>query len=110
MADSADILNVRDLLPAESSDEGWNDSKVETYLDADKTVFEVVQAYWESRAAQLYTAMDINESGSSRSLGNLYQNAKNMAEYWRDRVKAVADEVAEEEKNRSTTLNTITRV
>lgn len=107
MADEADIENVKDLLPSEAD---WPDEKIGVYLDADKTVYEVVQTYWESRMAKLTTMIDINESGSSRSLSRLYDNAKGQAEYWAARVAAVkAEEEAAEDDGRIK-FNTIKRI
>lgn len=83
MAQEADIMQVKDLLP---SDSDWDDPKISAYLDAPNSINRVLLLYWEGRAAKLYTAIDVNESGSSRSLSQIYQNAQRMAEYWRDRV------------------------
>ena len=113
MAEAADILSVKDLLPSKAlEDEGWDDAKITVYLDAGKSVSGVLLQYWDARSAQLYQMIDVSESGSSRSLGKIYDNAKSMAEYWRDRVKSEKeDEKAEEtEAAQYTRLHKITRV
>lgn len=110
MAELVDIASVQDLLPAEAAEEGWNEEKITTYLDGGKTVYQVVLQYWESITGRLYTMIDVSESGSSRSLSRLYDNAKAQAEYWRDRIKAEKDEEIQEENDRITTFGKITRV
>lgn len=106
MAEESDIENVMDLLPEDSD---WDNAKVSSYLDGGKSVYGVVQAFWESRAARLYTAIDVQESGSSRSLSRLYDNALKQAEYWASRVEA--EEAQEEEDSTGhISFNTITRI
>ncbi|AOE44825.1 hypothetical protein BI084_gp13 [Gordonia phage Terapin] len=83
MAEAGAIEDVKDLLPAEND---WTDDKIGAKLDAGRTVFGVVQNYWESQAARFHAAMDVNESGSVRSFSRLYDNALKQAEYWSSRV------------------------
>lgn len=109
MADQADIENVKDLLPAEAETEGWDDAKIAVYLDGDRTVFQVVQTYWESKSSKLYAMIDVSESGSSRSLSKIYENAKGQAEYWRDRAQTEKDEIEKEAGGRIA-FHRITRV
>lgn len=109
MADAGDVANVQDLLPDTADADGWTSEKISVYLDADRSVYEVLQTYWESKVAKLYAMIDVSESGSSRSLSQIVQNAKAQAEYWRDRVAA---EDAEEDKdaNSHIAFHKITRV
>ena len=109
MAEQIKIEEVKDLLPADAN---WNDVKIAGYLDAGKTVPETMQLFWEARASKLYTMIDISESGSSRSLSRLYDNAIKLAEYWAGKVAKEKEEKKEEkqEEDRRIRFNTITRV
>lgn len=108
MAEPADIALVKDLLPPEAHDEGWNEEKVGVYLDGGYSKYQAVALYWESKASRLYQMIDISESGSSRSLSKIYENAKGLAEYWRDRD---AQEKLEAEKAQGyTRIHKVTRV
>lgn len=108
MAEAADVAVVLDLLPAESGDEGWNEEKVAIYLDGGYSKYQAVALYWESKAAKLYTMIDISESGSSRSLSKVYDNAKGQAEYWRGRDLAEKEEVLRADGH--TRIHKVTRV
>lgn len=92
MADAAQIEMVKDLLPTEAEAEGWDSTKIGLYLDAPNTAFQTVALYWESKAAKLYQMIDVSESGSTRSLSRIYDNAKAMAEYWRGRYDVQREE------------------
>lgn len=108
MAEAAQVEMVKDLLPADAETNGWNDQKITTYLDAGNSVSKTVALYWEGRASRLYQMIDISESGSSRSLSKIYDNAKSMAEYWRDRAAAEREEAIDDAK--ATTFGRIKRV
>lgn len=94
MAEASDILEVQDLLP---NDSDWGEDKITTYLDGGRTVPEVLLAFWRGRASKYSTMLDVSESGSSRSLSQLYQNAKSMIDYWqgvldKDEADALVDD------------------
>ena len=108
MADQADIDIVKDLFPAEEAI--WDDEKIGRYLDAGKTGPEILQAFWEGKAASLHSMIDISESGSSRSLSRLYDNAIRLAEYWGNRVRSDKEDLEKDEDDRPTTFGRITRV
>lgn len=107
MADESDIEDVKDLLPSDSE---WDDEKIGLKLDAGRTVFQVVQNYWESMASRYHSMIDVSESGSSRSLSRLYDNALKQAEYWKSRADKEAEETEEDEDDRPLNFNSITRV
>ncbi|QNJ55326.1 hypothetical protein SEA_LITTLEFELLA_15 [Gordonia phage LittleFella] len=106
MAEQSDIEDVKDLLDKEAD---WDDEKISAKLDSGKTVYQVVQNYWEAKAVQYHTAISISESGSSRDLSRLFDNASKLAEYWRGRAEA--EEAAnEEDEDEHIRFNTITRI
>jgi hypothetical protein len=47
---------------------------------------EAAAEVWEIRAGRYHTMVNITESGSSREMGKLYENALNMAKYYRTRI------------------------
>jgi len=110
MAEPMDVEAVKDLMPGEEDD--WDDAKISDYLDAGKTVPQVLQLFWESKASKLHSMIDISESGSSRSMSRLYDNAMKLAEYWAARVAKDEEKEKEEqeEEERRISFNRITRV
>lgn len=110
MAEQADIEAVKDLMPGEEDD--WDDVKIETYLDGGKSVPETMLLFWEGKASKLYTMIDISESGSSRSLSRLYDNALKLQEYWAAKIAKEKEEAdkQEEKEDRRLRFNRITRV
>lgn len=59
---------------------------------------------WEQKAAGFSTAVDISESGSSRSNSGLYRNALEQANYWRKKsVGADIPATARRSRTRSIT-------
>lgn len=112
MAEQSDIDNVWELLPPEAKegDEAWSRERVAAALDSGKSVAGTMAQYWDIRAAQTYMLVNISESGSSRSLSTIHDNAVKMAKYWRDRDKDnEAEEVVGEVRNR-VRFHKITRV
>jgi hypothetical protein len=110
MAELSDIASVLDLMPGDEGD--WDETRIETHLDSGKTVPQVMQLFWEGKASKLYSMIDVSESGSSRSMSRLYDNAVKLAEYWAAKVaKEKEDQEAEEEKqDQRIRFNRITRV
>lgn len=106
MAEDLDVMKVKDLLPEESD---WDDDKISMYLDSGESVYEVLRSYWTSKAAKLSEMIDVSESGSSRSMSRLYDNALRLAEYWDALVNKQTDREKEDEKDRPTTINKIVR-
>ena len=107
MADESQIAEVLDLLPEDSD---WDSQKIGEYLDGDRSVPEVLLLFWRSRASKFSTALDVSESGSSRSLSRLYDNAKAMMDYWEDQIQIAKDKFEEDERDRPARVTMIKRV
>jgi hypothetical protein len=89
MAEQTDIDFLMMLVGTELIEEG----QFGTILDAqDGNVTLAAAQVWEIRAGKYSTLVDISESGSSRSMGKMYENALKMAEYYR---KKAGDEIAD---------------
>ena len=93
MAEETVVEQVRDLLPvgAKVGDSAWGMERITVLLDQGQSVNQILARFWNSKAAETATMIDISESGSSRSLSTVHENAVRMARYWDDRVKADED-------------------
>jgi hypothetical protein len=82
MASPDDIDEVRFMLGPNAEAEGWTDEKIGDMLDAGSSPAQIAQQYWESQMASTATLVDVSESGSSRRMSQVSQNAANLANYW----------------------------
>lgn len=111
MAEAAQIEMVKDLLPDSWEEDGWSEEKIGLYLDAESSVNKVMALFWEGKSSRLYQLIDVSESGSSRSLSKIYDNAKQLAEHYRDRAREEREDAkVDKEDARVTTFGRITRV
>jgi hypothetical protein len=83
MAAPEDILELRGFVAEPDDTNGWSDAKLGLYLDEAITVNSAAAQVWSVKAADFAGLVDVSESGSSRKLGDLYKNAKEMAGYFR---------------------------
>lgn len=97
MADANVVGQVIDLLPTDAKigESPWDTERVTTLLDQGNSVNQLLSRFWNAKAAETASYIDVSESGSSRSLSTVHENAVRMARYWDDRVKADEDAAAE---------------
>lgn len=97
MADANVVGQALDLLPTEAKigDTPWDQERVTTLLDEGNSVNKLMSRFWHAKAAETAAYIDVSESGSSRSLSTVHENAVRMARYWDDRVKADEDAAQE---------------
>lgn len=88
MADQGTVDAVLANLPEEADEFGVNAQSVGILLDSGLSETKATLASWRSIAAKTSTAVDISESGSSRSLSTLFENAARMVEIWQARADA----------------------
>lgn len=95
MALDADELAFMRVMIAEPNDSGgWTDDKIQQLASAavradDSYDMRLLAAtIWEAKAAEAVAMVDVSESGSSRSMGQVHTHAVKMAE----RYRAPADE------------------
>jgi hypothetical protein len=86
MATPEQIVIVRQLLPSGAAAEGWDDTYIGTMIDALFTTSNILWQYWEGAAARMSKMVDTAESGSSRKMSDLFDNALAMAKYWKGKV------------------------
>lgn len=82
MAVADDIDSVKANLPADFSTYGWTEDTIEEKLKAGATIARTTLDFYLAMAAQTSTFVDVQESGSSRQLGQIYRNAKDLVDYW----------------------------
>ena len=93
MADQTVIDSVKAQLPDDPDSFGFDDIMIGTLLDSGLTATHTTLAAWRGIAAKTALFTDVNESGSSRNLSILNQNAREQVTYWQtqaDREDAAA--------------------
>lgn len=93
MATQEEIDAVLESFAPGAGAEGWDEARVNAMLDAGMKPDDIALEYWETRMARTSTLVNVSESGSSRSLSDIYTNALKMAEYYRKKKADEDDEV-----------------
>jgi len=87
MATADDVAAFR-LLIAEPDETTYTDAELGGILDSAPSANSAAAAIWTQKAAAAAELVNVSESGSSRSLGDLQTKALNMAKVFRDAVEA----------------------
>ena len=87
MAEESVITEVKNNLADDAEADGWNDALIGGMLDSGMSVIKITLAFWNSRVAKLSGIVDVSESGSSRQLSNLFNQAKSVRDMWLDASK-----------------------
>jgi hypothetical protein len=86
MATEAQLADLKRLI----GDTEWTDEDLDALIDAQSGNIQAAAAIvWESQAAEYSQIVDITESGSSRKMGDLFDNAMKMAAYLRSQATPV---------------------
>ena len=85
MASSEELAALR-LLISEPDEETYTDSQLYALLDSVGNQFEIAYRIWTEKAAATAGLVDISEGGSSRKMGDLFEQALEMAEQMRLRA------------------------
>jgi hypothetical protein len=83
MATADQIADFR-LLIAESDEETYTDEQLSALLDASTSANAAASQIWIEKAASAASLVNVSESGSSRSLGDIQRNALAMAKVFGD--------------------------
>lgn len=87
MATDQQIGAVQRLLgPDANSDNGWDRTAIADMLDAGKSNDEIAYEWWTQRSADTADYVNVSESGSSRNLSTIHNNAVALAKMYGDRV------------------------
>lgn len=81
MATVDDIAELRRLVDEQDIAGEWTDVLLGSYLDT-YGVTGAAARVWSEKAANYASLVNVSESGSSRAMGSLYQNALKMAEFY----------------------------
>lgn len=87
MATAEEIEGLR-LLVAEPDETTYTDAALGGILDAASSPNEAAATIWTQKAAAAATLVNVSESGSSRSLGDIQKNALAMAKVFADAIQA----------------------
>lgn len=88
MADASDVARVRLALGPGVLDDDMLGEIIDASTSTDPRVW--IAESWDAVAARYHALVNISESGSSRSMGDMHKNALSMAAAYR---KQVADDV-----------------
>lgn len=91
MATIEDIALVREFIAEPDADGPWTDARIEGFVDLTANVYYAAAEVWGVKAANAAALVNVAESGSSRSLGDLLKQAQAMEAYYRKRGDAEAD-------------------
>lgn len=87
MATADEIAALRLLISEPTNAEPYTDAKLGARLDAaDGDADQVAYDIWTEKAARFAQFVDVSEGGSSRKMGDLYEQALSMASVFADRV------------------------
>ena len=92
MATPEDIAVVKSQILEESGAYGFDDNAISAMLDAGLSTTKTILAVWSGIAAKTSSMVDVQESGSSRSLSQIHTNAQAMADWWK--LKSDAEDAA----------------
>jgi hypothetical protein len=85
MATAEDVAALR-LLIAEPEPDTYSDEDLAARLDAGTSAYAVAYDIWTEKAAAAAGLVDMSEGGSSRKLGDVYEQALGMADAMRARA------------------------
>lgn len=95
MATEAQIAEVRDYIAEPDDTNGWTDEKVGTYIDAAANTHIAAANIWSAKATKYSTLVDVSESGSTRHLGSLLDNALRLSKQFRTSGQEIVVTTAE---------------
>lgn len=79
MATAEQIAELR-LLIAEPTEANYSDVQLNTWLDQAANEFVVAYEIWTQKAAGAAALVDVSEGGSSRKMGDVYEQYLSMAD------------------------------
>lgn len=85
MATAEEIAALR-LLIAEPTQDSFTDAQLNDFLDTYGNQYTAAYEVWTLKSASVAALVDISEGGSSRKMGDLYEQYLSMAEQMRIRA------------------------
>lgn len=105
MATAQELLLLRDYVSEPDDVNGWTDERLERYADAASNLHKAAADVWGVKAGTYAGLVNVSESGSSRSLSGLLDQAQKMEKYHR----GLGDEEDGELLNSGPVIRTIRR-
>ena len=91
MATAEQIAEVREYIDEPDDTDGWTSARIGVYIDReDGDLYLGSSAIWSAKAASYARLVNVSESGSSRSLGTLMDNALKMAALYKGKSPTAA--------------------
>jgi hypothetical protein len=82
MATVEDIALLRQMVDEADECGGWDDDQLGAVIDASATLNMAASAVWLLKAGKAASLVNVSESGSSRSLGDIQKNALSMSQQY----------------------------
>jgi hypothetical protein len=86
MAELEDIARLRRLIGEPNSVEPWTDETLAGIIDDNDDLNSAALEVWEAKASSAASMVDTTESGSSRKMSQLHEQALKMIAYYRNLV------------------------
>lgn len=86
MATGQEVISLRRMVD-EPTTATYSDAALSAIIDASSTLNAAAAQVWQEKAAAASTLVNVSESGSSRSMQQVHQNALSMARHYGDIVK-----------------------
>lgn len=91
MATPDEIARVREYVAEPNDDGGWTSPRIGTYVDeANADLYAAAAEIWGVKASAYAALVDVSESGSSRRMSSLHQNALEREAYYRGRSRVAS--------------------
>lgn len=84
MATPEEVLRLRDYVAEPDDTNGWTDYRLETYIDEATNLYNAAAAIWGVKAGLHAGLVNVAESGSSRSLSDLFKQAESMRKHYQE--------------------------
>lgn len=86
MATADAIRDVSEMLGSAAAAAGWDDTRIGADLDAGKTPNKIALQWWIYQSAKTANLTQVSESGSSRTLSDIWEHAIKMRDYFQGLV------------------------
>lgn len=87
MATAEEIAELRRMIGESLNESPWDDATIAALIDASPSMNVAAMKSWEQKAATYASMVDVSESGSSRRLSQLQEQALRMVAYYRGLVE-----------------------
>lgn len=103
MATSQDIKTLR-VMVSEPDTTVYSDLDLGSIIDqAEGDLDKSAAMIWEQKAGRFSTLVDVSESGSSRKMSQIHDNAMKQAKYYADKIASATQVVPEVPRPRTRT-------